>query len=140
MKTMIGINDYPLRNHPEIKVSTPSGIAIEDITFENLENGTVKGTDIRISKDTLLMQADIAMDAGNQHLAQNFRRAAEMVCIESDRILEIYNAMRPYRSSEEELLDIADELRTKYGAELTANFVEDAARVLKLRGKLKGDR
>ncbi len=37
----------------------------------------------------------------------NFERAAELTAVPDDRILEIYNALRPYRSTKEELLAIA---------------------------------
>ena len=34
------------------------------------------------------------------------------------RVLEIYNALRPYRSTKQELLDIADELEGKYNCKV----------------------
>ncbi len=43
-------------------------------------------------------------------VARNFRRAAELIAIPDERILAIYNALRPFRSSQAELLAIADEL------------------------------
>lgn len=52
----------------------------------------------------------------------------------------MYNALRPYRSSESELRELVLELRKQYGAEKTADFVEEAMRVLKERKKLRGDR
>ncbi|MDO4870251.1 MAG: diol dehydratase small subunit [Bacillota bacterium] len=140
MKGQTGLKDYPLRRTMPDEITTPSGVSLQDISFEMLEKGEIKGEDIRISSETLLMQADIARQSGNDHLADNFSRAAEMVRIDNDRILEIYNALRPYRSTEDELLQIADELRSDYNADRTAAFVEEAAKVLKLRKKLRGDR
>lgn len=44
----------------------------------------------------------------------NFERAAELTAVPDDRILEIYNALRPYRSTCAELLAIADDLEHRY--------------------------
>ena len=140
MSSNIKAADYPLSKNKRELLNTPTGVNIDSITFENIMNGTVKGEDCRISKESLLMQASIAKETGNRHLAENFKRASEMVAIESDRIIEIYNALRPYRSTEEELQAIADELEEKYNASTTAAFVRQAAEVLKQRGRLKGDR
>ena len=54
-------------------------------------------------------------------------------------MLEIYNALRPYRSSKQELLDIANELENQYGAVICAGFVREAAENYERRKKLKGD-
>lgn len=140
MKYEINISDYPLmKNRPEI-VFTPDGTNISDITLKSFSSGKIKRSDCRTSKSSLLYQAEIARQDGNFHLAENFERAAEMAEISSDRIIEIYNALRPYRSTEEELQEIASELRNQYSAQKTAKFVEDAIVVMKKRRKLKGDR
>jgi len=136
----IGIHDYPLMdNKPEI-IFTPDGKNIRDITLENFISGKINRSDCRTSKSSLLYQAEIAKQSGNIHIAKNFERAAEMVGIGSERIIEIYNALRPYRSSESELQEIASELRSQYGAEITAKFIEDAIVIMKKRRKLRGDR
>ena len=36
-----------------------------------------------------------------------YKRQAELIAVPDDRLLEIYNALRPYRSTKQELLDIA---------------------------------
>lgn len=51
----------------------------------------------------------------------------------------MYNALRPYRSSKQELLDIANELETKYQAKISAAYVREAAAHYEKRKKLKGD-
>lgn len=132
--------DYPLGKNRRELLNTPSGIHIDDITFENISNGTISADVCRTSSESLLMQAAIAEETGNWHLAENFRRAAELVDIDSDKIISIYNALRPYRSTEQELLAISDELEAEYGAQRTAQFIREAAAVLKLRCRLKGDR
>ncbi|CDL36747.1 Propanediol dehydratase small subunit [Citrobacter freundii] len=60
--------------------------------------------DMRITPETLRLQAEIAKDAGRDRLAMNFERAAELTAVPDDRILEIYNALRPYRSTKDELM------------------------------------
>lgn len=139
-RTDVSVKDYPLGEKKRDILSTPGGINIDEITFDNIRSGKVLGEDCRISRESLLMQAKIARDSGNGHIAANFERAAEMVSIESDRIIEIYNALRPYRSTQAELEEIARELREKYSAPKTADFVDSAAEVMKRRKKLKGDR
>ena len=83
---------------------------MDDITLDEVMKGNIKPEDLRITDKTLLMQAEIAEKVGRRQLAQNFRRAAELTKVPDDRILEIYTALRPYRSSKEELLSIAEEL------------------------------
>ena len=51
--------------------------------------------------------------------------------------LEMHNALRPYRSNKQELLDIAGELDGKYGAKTAASLVREAAEVYEKRGRLK---
>jgi propanediol dehydratase small subunit len=60
-----------------------------------------------------------------------------MTRIPDDRVLEIYNALRPYRSTRKELLDIAAELETRYQARTCAAHVREAAEVYEKRGRLK---
>ena len=56
-----------------------------------------------------------------------------------ERLLAIYNALRPYRSTKKELLDIAAELEGTYGAKVSAGFVREAADVYEARGRLRVD-
>ena len=99
--------------------------------------GQIKPEDIRISKETLEMQAQIAESMNRDAIARNFRRAAELIRVPDDRILEMYNALRPYRSTKEDLFKIADELETKYDAKVNADFVREAAEVYETRNKLR---
>lgn len=129
--------DYPLATkNPEI-IKTPTGKKLEDVTLENVLSGEIKPEDVRISPETLEMQAQIAEGMNRHAMARNFRRAAELIAVPDDRILEIYNALRPYRSTKEELLDIAEELEKKYKAKVNANFVREAAEVYEKREKLR---
>ena len=53
------------------------------------------------------------------------------------RILEIYNALRPFRSSFAELQAIADELEHTWHATVNARFVRESAEVYQQRNKLR---
>lgn len=129
--------DYPLATkNPEI-IKTPTGKKLEDVTLENVLSGEIKPEDVRISPETLEMQAQIAEGMNRHAMARTFRRAAELIAVPDDRILEIYNALRPYRSTKEELLDIAEELENKYKAKVNADFVREAAEVYEKREKLR---
>ena len=118
--------DYPLTSKRK-----------EDITLEKVLSGEINADDIRISPETLEMQAQIAESMNRDAIARNFRRAAELIRVPDDRILEMYNALRPYRSTKEDLFKIADELETKYDAKVNADFVREAAEVYETRNKLR---
>lgn len=135
----LGRADYPLyAKHPE-KIKSPTGKSIDDITVENIENGKISSKDLRITPDTLRMQGEIAKNAGRPAIQKNFQRAAELTKIPDDRLLEMYNSLRPYRSSKQDLLDTANELRTKYNAPVCAGWFEEAAAFYEKNKKLKGD-
>ena len=131
--------DYPLAEKLTDKLRTPSGKGINDVTLEALMSGSVSNEDVRIGPETLEMQAQVAESVGRYRLAANFRRAAELIAVPDERILQIYAALRPYRSTKKELYDIADELDSKYGAKVTAGFVREAADVGEARGRLRKD-
>ena len=129
--------DYPLsQNRPDL-VRSATGLALNEITLEKAASGKLTFDDVRIRPETLEYQAQIAESAGRPHLARNLRRAAEMTRIPDARVLEIYNALRPYRSTKQELLDIASELENKYQAKICANFVREAAKVYEQRNRIK---
>ena len=133
------VSEYPLATrHPEW-VKTATNKTLDDLTLENVLSDRVTAQDMRITPETLRMQAAIAQDAGRDRLAMNFERAAELTAVPDDRILEIYNALRPYRSTQAELLAIADDLEQRYQARLCAAFVREAAGLYVERKKLKGD-
>jgi propanediol dehydratase small subunit len=134
-----GVADYPLANkHPEW-VKTATGKTLDDLTLENVLNGRVTAQDVRITPEILRIQADIARAAGRGLLAMNFERAAELTAVPDERVLEIYNSLRPFRSTKQELLAIADELDSRYKATICAGFIREAAELYLQRKKLKGD-
>jgi len=131
--------DYPLAaKRPEL-VKTPTGKTLSDITLAKALKGEVTPDDVRISPETLRLQAEIADGVGRKQFAGNLRRAAELTAIPDDRILEIYNALRPYRSTKQELFAIADEMEFKYNAKINAAFVREAAEVYERRNRLRAD-
>ncbi|MCD8232977.1 MAG: diol dehydratase small subunit, partial [Cloacibacillus porcorum] len=95
--------------------------------------------DLPISPESGEMQAPVAESVGRGAFANNMRRAAELIAVGDDRLLEIYNALRPYRSTKAELLAIAEELETKYNAKISGGLVREAAAVYEARGRLKKD-
>lgn len=131
--------NYPLGEKSVDKIFTPTGKKLNDLKLEQVVSGEVDGNDLRISKETLEYQAQVAESVNRHALARNLRRAAEMIAIPDERTLEIYNALRPYRSTKQELLNIADELKNKYNAIITSDFVKEAADVYEQRGRLKAD-
>lgn len=131
--------DYPLADKQRSLILTPTGKRLDEINMEQVLAGNVKIDDCRISDQTLEYQAQIAESAGNRQMAANLRRAAELTAFSDERVLEIYGALRPFRSTKEELLKIAEELEEK-GAVLNAAFVRQASEVYQKRKKLKGDK
>lgn len=131
--------DYPMaEKRPEL-VKTATGKSLTDITLDAVVSGAVKAEEIRITPQTLEYQAQIGESIGRPQFARNLRRAAEMTAVPDKRILEIYNLLRPNRSTKPELLAIADELENKFGAKVCAAFVREAADVYERRGVLRKD-
>lgn len=129
--------DYPIyEKHPEL-LKTPTGKSVDEISIDNILKGEITPDDCKISPETLLLQAEIQESFGNPSVAANFRRAAEMTRIPDERILEIYNCLRPHVSTKEELLTIADELEEQYEATINASLVREAAEVYEKRDMLK---
>jgi len=124
---------YPLADNPD-DVETPEGTKLSEITLEKVVEGEIDGEELVISPETLEKQARIAEQEGRPQVARNFRRAAELTEVPDDRILEIYNALRPSGADKETLQEIADELENKYGAEINAEHVREAAEVYEERG------
>lgn len=129
--------NYPLSEKLAEKIKTPTGKAFSDLSYDKMIKGELTPEDMRISPETLEMQAQVAESVNREAFAGNLRRAAELIAVPDDRLLEIYNALRPYRSTKQELLDIANELDSKYGAKVAASLVKEAAATYEQRGRLK---
>ena len=140
----IGINkvnrqDYPLSIKRTDLVKSATGKKLEDITIENVMSGKIGAEDCRIAPETLEMQAQIAESVGRHAFARNLRRASELIAVPDTRVLEMYNALRPYRSTKAELLEIANELENKYNAKVNAQLVREAAELYEKRDRLRKD-
>ncbi len=129
--------DYPLASERPDLVRSATGLSLDEITLDKAVSGRIAFEDLRIRPETLEYQAQIAESAGRPRLAANLRRAGEMTRIPDQRVLEMYNALRPYRCTKEELLDMADELESKYQANVCAALVREAAQEYDRRGRLK---
>ena len=130
--------DFPLATHRSELIRTPTGKRLEELTLDAVLNGEVTAEDLRITPRTLRLQAEIADAVRRSQLAENMRRAAELTAVPDERILEIYNALRPRASTKQQLLEIADELEGSYSASANAAFVREAAEVYERRGCLAG--
>lgn len=113
-----------------------SGINADDISVENVRRGEVTLDDIRIHPDTLEHQAKVAIENGNPQLAANFRRAAELTGFSDEEVLKLYEALRPGRSSAQELNAIAEDLNAR-GAQRNAELFAQAADVYQRRRLVK---
>jgi propanediol dehydratase small subunit len=120
-------NEYPLSEKQAERLKTPSGLPYLEITLEAVLDGRVTMADLRVTAEALEMQARIAEDAGRRQLAENLRRAAELVGVPEERILEAYEALRPGRVDAEALRVLADGLEREYGAARCAALLRDAA-------------
>lgn len=129
--------DFPLALKRKDLVKSPLGKDLDDLTLDKVMSGEVTFDDLRISPQVLELQAQIAEGVGRTWFAQNMRRAAELTKVSDERLLEIYNLLRPFRCSKDEMLSIADELDGEYGATINAAFVREAAEVYEQRGILK---
>lgn len=129
--------DYPLSVKRRELIKTYTGKPFDDINLKSVNDGNISQDDLRISGNVLMYQAEIAEACERPQLAENLRRAAELTVVPDGKILEIYNALRPHRSTKQELLDIAHELETKYNAKRCAALIRKAADTYERRGVLK---
>jgi propanediol dehydratase small subunit len=113
-----------------------SGKPAEELTVAALVRDELTPDDVRIHPATLEAQATTAERHGNPQLAANFRRAAELARFAEDEILAFYEALRPRRSTMDELGALADQLAARE-APLCAALVREAAAAYALRGLLR---
>jgi propanediol dehydratase small subunit len=129
--------DYPLGARRPDLVETPSGLALDEVTLEAARNGILVAADVRATAATLERQAAVAHAAGRAQLAENLTRAAELTGVPDDQLLAIYTALRPGRSTADELESWARRLE-EWEAPQTAAFVREAAAAYAGRGLLVG--
>ena len=127
---------YPLGEHEQERITSKTGKKLTDITLDEVMKGHVGPDDIKISKEMLKAQGQVAREADNAPMEKNFERAAELVDVPDDVILKMYDKLRPHRSTKLELVMMAKELLEKYDAKNCARLVMEAAEVYEKRGIL----
>jgi propanediol dehydratase small subunit len=127
--------DYPTAEKCPDQVRGQRGKSLEALTLEAAMSGEIEMADLRITPGSLLRQAQIARSVGRAALAENLERAAEMTAMPQEKIMQIYELLRPGRARDPEALSTAAaELRSEWGAPALAAFVEEAAEVYARRG------
>jgi propanediol dehydratase small subunit len=119
--------EYPLAEMMAERLRTPAGRAFDELTLDALLEGDVTLADLRVTAEALELQAQVAEAAARPQLAENLRRAGELVDVPEELILEVYRALRPGRSSVERMEQLAGELESRYGAKRCAALVREAA-------------
>ncbi|WP_251388296.1 diol dehydratase small subunit [Mediterraneibacter agrestimuris] len=127
---------YPLTEHEKEKITSKTGKKFTDITLDEVMKDHIAPDDIKISKEILKAQGQVALDTDNAPMEKNFERAAELVDVPDDVILKMYDKLRPNRSTKLELVLMAQELLEKYHAKNCARLVMEAAEVYEKRGIL----
>jgi propanediol dehydratase small subunit len=130
---MAELKSYPLAESDAGEVRTSSGRRVTEITLDAVARGEIGPGDIRVSPEVLRLQADFAQEGGNPQLADNLRRGAELVAFSDDELLELYESLRPGRSSALELEQLAERLEAR-GALLCAALVREARGAYVRRG------
>jgi propanediol dehydratase small subunit len=118
-------------------IYTFSGRSIDELSVQGILSGELTAEDFRIHGERLNHQAKVANEAGYTQLAGNLRQAAELTHMPNEEILEIYNTLRPRRTSYTEMIDMADRLENERKAPLTASLLREAAEVYLKRGIVK---
>lgn len=98
-----------------------------------MRSGALTLDDVRIHPDVLVHQAAVAESHGNPQLGENLRRAAEMTGLDDTEVFALYEALRPHRSTVEELVTLAGSLAER-GLPRCAALVGEAAEVYGRRG------
>lgn len=129
-------SDYPIGMRRPDLVQTPGGLAIDDLTLDRVKAGGVPDEEFRATPETLRLQARVARAAERNQLADNLERAAELAYVPDHVILDLYTALRPRRSSADDLASWADRLEHDYDAPSVAALVREAAEAYAARGLL----
>jgi len=117
-----------------------SGRRLNELRIEDVLGGALSSEDFRISAETLCRQAQTALDAGYRQVAENLLRAAELTRLSNEEVLNIYDKLRPGRTTYPGMKAIAERLESDFDAPLTAAFIREAAEVYLKRGIVKVDK
>lgn len=124
---------YPLSEGARDRVRTATGHAVSEVTLDAVLAGEIGPEDVRVSPETLRLQAGFADGGGNPQLAENLRRGAELTAFTDGELLRFYEMLRPGRSSAAELDSLAGELAGR-GADRCAALVREARAAYVRRG------
>ena len=116
---------------------TLSGKKLEELRMEKILSKDLQLEDFRISPKTLQRQAITAREAGYPQLADNLLRAAELTRLSNEELLEIYDKLRPGRTTHAEMTTIAARLEKHFDAPLTATFIREAAEIYRKRALVR---
>jgi propanediol dehydratase small subunit len=114
-------------------IRSRSGRSLDELTIEAVRKRTLAINDFAISRAQLEAQARAAQADGHPQLAESLRRAAEMTALSNERVMRIYEMLRPGRASGDELARLAGELAA-LGMPRLAAFVAEAADAYRARG------
>ena len=124
---------------PDNEKRSFSGRRLNELRIEDVLGGGLSSEDFRISAETLCRQAQTAREAGYRQVAENLLRAAELTRLSNEDVLNIYDKLRPGRTTYPEMKAIAERLESDFDAPLTAAFIREAAEVYLKRGIVKVD-
>ena len=130
------MSSYPLGQNEADTITSKTGKKLSDITLDEVKRGNVQAEDIKISPEMLKRQGQGAKEADNPQMEANFQRASELANVPDEVILNMYNKLRPNRSTKTELVLMAQELLEKYSAPHCAKLVLEAAEIYEKRGIL----
>ena len=108
----------------------------DEFTVRAAVDGKLQLADLRMHPATLAHQAAVAADGGNPQLSENFLRAAELTSVDDEEVMALYEALRPHRSSAEQLGALQSSLEAR-GASRCAELVRQASAVYARRGLLR---
>jgi len=107
-----------------------------ELSVQAAVDGKLELADLRMDPATLAHQASVAKEQGNPQLADNFLRAAELAVLDGEEVMGLYEALRPHRSTAEELEALRASLSDR-GASRCAELVRQAADAYARRGLLR---
>ena len=127
--------DYPLAETQPEAITGPRGKRLSDITLDAVLDGASAWRTCESRPKRCGPRRRSRAMPGRPTLAENFERAAELVNVPQDVIMQAYELLRPGRAeTRQQLLDAAAMLQNPFGAERIAVFIEEAASTYEERG------
>jgi len=108
----------------------------QELSVQAAVDGKLQLADLRMDPATLARQASVAKEQGNPQLADNFLRAAELAVLDGEEVMGLYEALRPHRSTADELEALRASLSDR-GASRCAELVRQAADAYARRSLLR---